>query len=472
VQTLAFGNVTIEDEGRVSGGGAQNATVIAGRGMNVRREPGTQGVVVWQLQSGEEVIATGRSADREWIRIQIPNRFQGIGWVYAPYLEVEGGADSLPTVNANSPAPELSAPEFGPMQAIALETANFPAECTAAPPSGLLMQTPSGLPDEVRLQVNGAEITFNGAIFLQATAATALQVYVLEGTATVTAAGTSANAGAATFITVTLDADSNASGAPLAAPFPVADFESLPIRLLDRQFVLSATPAQPDGDTTSAEGFATPTTAAGFGTPLPTATPEVCTLTAPDVRNVRSGPSTDFEIVRVLQAGESVTGIGQTRDVDRFPWYQTASGYIRLDAVDASAACANLPSVTPPPTEVPAETDTPEAGVFESTTLGAVACPGGQVSTSGTSDGSELFISLGGEWTIGAGTTATFSTQGGLLRPELGSYIQLVTLDGTVIAESNDGRVLTVNFDQQQTFTARFSAANGDVVVMSARCDS
>jgi uncharacterized protein YgiM (DUF1202 family) len=473
VQTILFGNVSITDEGRVGSGGAQDATVIAGRGMNVRREPGTTGVVVWQLQSGEQVIATGRSADREWIRIQIPNRFQGIGWVYAPYLEVEGGADSLPIVNANSPAPELTAPEFGPMQAISLETANFPAECTDIPPSGLLMQTPSGLPDEVRLQVNGAEIIFNGAVFVQATAATALQVYILEGQATVTANGTSANGGSGTFITVTLDAESNATGAPLAAAFEIADFDQLPIRLLDRQFVLSTSePVQPESNTSSAEGFASPTTASGFGTSAPTATPQVCTLTAPDVRNVRSGPGTDFEIVRVLQAGDSVTGIGQTRDADGFPWYQTNDGFIRLDAVNASGACAELPSVTPPPTEVPAATNTPEGGFLESTTLGAVTCPGGQVSASGTSDGSQLFITLGGEWTIGAGTTATFSTQGGLLRPELGDYIQLVTADGTVIAESNDGRVLTVTFEQQQTFTARFSAANGDVVVMSARCDS
>lgn len=474
VQTLIFGNVSITDEGRVGGGGAQDATVIAGRGMNVRREPGTTGVVVWQLQSGEQVIATGRSADREWIRIQIPNRFQGIGWVYAPYLEVEGGADSLPTVTANSPAPELTAPEFGPMQALALETANFPAECATTPPSGLLMQTPSGLPDEVRLQVNGAEVTFNGTVFLQSTAATALQVYVLEGQATVIASGTSVDAAVGTFVTVTLDGDSNASGAPLAATFSPTDFETLPIRLLDRQFVLSAAAPPVDTSVGDETGFASPTVATGFGTAAPTATPEVCILTAPDVRNIRSGPGTEFEIVQVLQAGNTVTGIGQLRDASGFPWYQTEQGFIRLDAVNASASCGELPTVTfePPATSTPESSEAEQVASFQSSTLGTVACPGGQVSTTGTSDGSQLFIALGGEWTVPAGTTVTFSTQGGLLRPELGDYIQLVAADGTLLAQSGDGRTLTVTFDQQQTFTARFSAANGDVVVMAARCGS
>jgi len=246
---------------------------------------------------------------------------------------------------------------------------------------------------------------------------------------------------------------------------------ALPI-LLDRQFILTASAEEPETNASSAEEATAPTDAPGFGTSAPTNTPETCTLTAPDVRNIRSGPGTDYDIVRSLQAGNTVTGIGQTRDADGFPWYQVSDGFIRLDAVNANAACGELPSVTPPPTEVPEATDTPEGALFQSTELGTVACPGGQVSASGTSDGSEFFITLGGEWTIGAGTTATFSTQGGLLRPELGDYIQLVTSDGTVIAGSNDGRVLTVAFDQQQTFTARFSAANGDVVVMSARCDS
>lgn len=474
VQTLLFGNVTLTDEGRVGGGGAQDATVIAGRGMNVRRTPETTGVIVWQLQPNEQILATGRTADQEWIRIQIPNQFQGIGWVYAPYLEVSGGADSLPTVTVNSPAPELTAPDFGPMQAITLETANFPAECTAAPPSGMLMQTPSGLPDDVRLQVNGAEITFNGAIFVQSTAATALQVYVLEGQATVTALDTSVDAGVGTFVTVTLDAESNASGAPLAANFDPAAFEVLPIRLLNRQFVLSA--SAPPADTSANEdaGFASPTAATGFGTAVPTATPEICTLTAPDVRNIRSGPGTEYEIMQVLQAGNTVTGIGQLRDAGGFPWYQTEQGFIRLDAVNASASCAELPVVTfePPATNTTDGSEAEQAASFQSSTLGTVTCPGGQVSTSGPSDGSQLFITLGGDWTIPARITVTFSTQGGLLRPELGDYIQLVAADGTILAQSGEGRTLTVTFDQQQTFTARFSAANGDVVVMSARCDS
>lgn len=53
---LVFGDVTIVDTGQTSATGAQNATVIAQSGMNVRRAPGAEGVIVWQLQPGESSV--------------------------------------------------------------------------------------------------------------------------------------------------------------------------------------------------------------------------------------------------------------------------------------------------------------------------------------------------------------------------------------------------------------------------------
>jgi hypothetical protein len=93
------------------------------------------------------------------------------------------------------------------------------------------------------------------------------------------------------------------------------------------------------------------------------------------------------------------------------------------------------------------------------------------VSASGTSNGSDFTIALGGTWTATAGTIATFSTQGGQLRPEVGDYIQIIDENGTFIAGSDQGRTLQVTFDQTRNFFARFSAANGDVVIMEVVCN-
>lgn len=476
-QMLLFGDVRMVDEGQTATGTARDATVIAQRGMNVRRTPENTGVVVWQLSAGEVILATGRTPDQQWIRIVIPNRFAGTGWVYAPYLEVAGGADALPTVTVNSPPPELEAAEFGPMQAFQFSSADIPESCEIGLlDSGLLLQSPNGLPDAVRLQVNGAEIQLNGTIYLTAQPNDALQVHVLEGVVTVIAGGSSANAAAGSRVRVALDGSLNAVGTPQTETFDASTLADLPIRLLTRQFALPSG-AAPVVEESTDGGFATSTTeaGAGFGTAAPTATPQTCTLTAPDVRNVRSGPSVDFEVVRVLQAGDTATGIGRASDDANFIWYEISTGgWVRFDAVNESGSCSTLPVVEAPEPPQPSVTPTPEAppSSLNSSVLGDAECPGGQVSTTGTSDGSQLYIELGGTWTVTAGTTVTFTTQGGQLRPEYGDFIRIVAEDGTVIASSADGRTLTVTFTQDWLFRVRLSAANGDVVAMAARCDA
>lgn len=464
---FAYGNLTLVDTGRTAAGGAQSGTIIAGSGLNVRRNPGSDGVVVWQLQGGEQVTVTGITADDQWIRIVIPNEFAGTGWVYAPYIEVEGGVDSLPTVTENLLNPDLAAPEFAPGQSFELLSANTSETCGEdVPDSGLLLQSPSGTPDALRIEINGVEIQVNGTVLIQAQADAQLRVHVLEGQATIIANDTSVSANVNERLTVALDSNLVVTGTPQSEPFSPEELASIPVRLLPRPIAFGIAPVDVE---TSGTG--------GFGTPQPATMPDACTLTAPDAeRNVRGGPSTEYPVVLVLQPNDSVTAVGQAIGELNLTWYQTdTGGWIREDTVNSEGDCSALPVVEPPP--LPEPTSTPDGSTasdgnpsLSSSTLAALTCDGSTITGSTTSDGTETSVAIGGTWTVAAGTTVTFTTQGGLLRPEFGDYIQLIAADGTVIAGSDEGRSLTVPFDADSTFEARFSAANGDTVVMAASC--
>lgn len=464
---IAYGNLTLTDTGRVAAGGARNGTVAANRGMNVRRTPGNDGVVVWQLQGGQEIIVTGISADREWIRIVIPNDFAGTGWVYAPYVTVEGGDETLAVVTVNSPQPDFSTPEFAPGQSFELLSA-LPAtdlKCDETIPiSGLLIQSPSGTPDSLKIKINSAEIQFNGTIFIQAQAGEALVISVLEGQSTVLFNGSQATASASNRINVPLDNNLVVNGTPQAEAFDASDLPSVPTRILQRQVSFDMTPVDevPAEDTTADSGF---------GTPVATSVPETCTLTAPDeVRNVRAGASTEFEVIQVLQPSDSVTGVGQAIGELNLTWYQTETdGWIRIDTIEASSGCGAVPVVEAPP--LPTPTEAPTIQGLQSSTLAELTCDGTAITGSITSDGTDTSVVIGGTWTASAGTNVTFTTQGGMLRPEFGDLIRLVVSDGTVLAGSADGRSLAFTFETDTTFEARFSAANGDLVVMAASCN-
>jgi uncharacterized protein YraI len=482
---IAFGDLTMLDRGQVAGNGAAEGTVIAQRGMVVRRTPDNQGTVVWQLQPGEIITVTGITPDRQWIRMEIPSFYGGVGWVYSPYIEVTGGADALPFVTIESPAPDLAPPDFGPMQSILLITSPIADECgTDIPDSGLLLQSPNGVPDAVRYLINDVEVQFNGTIFIQAQAESTLSVTILEGTATMLAndGSTTGNAGAR--LVTSMDANLDPVGAPRDEQVDLSTFAVLPIRLLPRQVALGTNSA-PANTSAPAENQTTTeqtTTDGGFGTPPPQPTTQQCIVTAPsegEPRNVRSGPGLAYPVIRNLANNAIETADGQATGSANFVWYQlTDGGWIRFDSVTSEGPCDSLPVVQAPPPPQPTATPEPseetsnptEGAALASATLGAVTCPNGNITGSTTSDGSNLFVTIGGTWTANAGTSISVTTNGGQLRPELGSYIQLVAQDGTVVAESDDQTTFAFTFQQNTSFDLRLSAGNGDVVFVRVTC--
>ena len=138
-----------------------------------------------------------------------------------------------------------------------------------------------------------------------------------------------------------------------------------------------------------------------------------------------------------------------------------------------SDGCSAVPVVETPPPPAASATPVVTGPSLSSSVLPAFACATGATpnTASATSNGSALFVTIGGTWTVSAGTTVVITTQGGQLRPEFGDFIKLVGEDGSVIAGSGQNHSLRFTFTDSRTFNAQFSAGNGDLVVMAASCE-
>jgi hypothetical protein len=356
------------------------------------------------------------------------------------------------------------------MQALELLSASTPAECgEGLPDSGMILQSPSGTSSDLRFQVNGVIVEFNGTIFMRAQAERSLIVYILEGQAALVDDNDARLGGVANEqLSVPLDANLQPSGAFAADNYNAAALASLPVRLLPRAIAFGIEPIEEAP--ASSSGFVTSTPEGETAAPVETGD---CILTAPnEARNIRTGPGTLYEVQRSLAPNETVRATGQAIGELNFTWYQTdTGGWIREDSVEASAGCDSLPLVETP--EPPAATATPSGPSLSSPTFPAFTCARGATANtaSATSNGSDFSIAIGGTWSVSAGTTVIIAAQGGQLRPEFGDFIQLQGEDGTFIAGSGENTSLRFTFTESRTFIARFSAGNGDLVVISVSCE-
>jgi hypothetical protein len=118
------------------------------------------------------------------------------------------------------------------MQAFYFKTGLSDAPCSAAPDSGILIQTPQGA-GKINLTANDVEISLGSTAYVQAQASGFMTVSVVEGQGTVTAAGTTVSVPAGTRARVPLDNALQANGAPIGPePYDDARLAVLPIGLL------------------------------------------------------------------------------------------------------------------------------------------------------------------------------------------------------------------------------------------------
>jgi hypothetical protein len=124
---------------------------------------------------------------------------------------------------------------YKPMQAFYFTTGIGEAACKEAPRDGILVQTPTAN-TEIKLVMNGVEITLGSTAFLQAQRSAEMIISTIDGVAGVKAQGKSVAAVVGTRVRVPMDANLNPAGPPSPPePYVMADLEALPLRILPKR---------------------------------------------------------------------------------------------------------------------------------------------------------------------------------------------------------------------------------------------
>jgi hypothetical protein len=226
VMLLLFGDVEITNRVDAVPSVTFPATVRTnGSHARVRSTPYvTSGSQITTLVDGDTVTATGRTEDGRWIRITLDN--ERSAWIASFLLNAEESFDTLDVVGPRSAV-------YAPMQAFYVESGVNDAACPEAPNSGLMIQTPEGVA-QVTFLINEVDIQLGSTVFFQANAGQELTVSVVEGSASVTADDVTRKATAGSQISVPLDEDGGASGAPsLPRPYDWGSVMALPTGYMD-----------------------------------------------------------------------------------------------------------------------------------------------------------------------------------------------------------------------------------------------
>ncbi|MBL8116488.1 MAG: SH3 domain-containing protein [Anaerolineae bacterium] len=229
VSLLVFGDVELKNA--IPDPILVDVTIKGPSNANVRRQPSNRAFVLGTLTPGTTVSASGRSEDGSWIYVVMPDGSNG--WLRRSLVNSDDSLTELREIN-----PSLVS--YGPMQAFYFKSGINDAPCDEAPDSGILIQTPEGA-GEIDLSVNGVNIQLGSTAYLQAQASGEMTISLVEGAARVEADGVTVGVPAGTRVRVPMDANLNASGAPIGPePYSDADLVSLPVIPLEREVEIAA----------------------------------------------------------------------------------------------------------------------------------------------------------------------------------------------------------------------------------------
>lgn len=218
IRMLMFGDTQIE-----------NATpyfeplpVYANSNTRLRSTPSSANDfnIVGGVQSGAELIANGRTANGEWLRVDVNG---AKGWIAAIVVDGDSERMTLPVVEAGSDAYEQ-------MQAFYFNSGIGDSSCAEAPDSGLLIQTPEGM-GQVEFLINGVSIRLGSTAYIQSGDGN-LRVSLLEGQGSVSAVGLRQFLPPGAYVETPLTEDGRAPSGEPSFPQPY-DAESLAALPLD-----------------------------------------------------------------------------------------------------------------------------------------------------------------------------------------------------------------------------------------------
>ncbi len=233
VTLLLFGDVTLEN---ATGASAPMLRATTRDNANLRGGPGSTFAIVAQITANTAVSVTGRNAAGDWLRVEVSETGGvRVGWMLGDLLEVEGDLAALPVANAD----DLSPAQYTPMQAFYFRAGVGDAPCTAAPHSGIMIQTPEGV-GEVSLVVNDVNVSLGSTAYLLMVPAVNregvdMAFSIIEGHGRVEAFGSAIDVPAGSWVRIPIDASQGVLGTP-RTPKPYRENEMfvLPTPLLPR----------------------------------------------------------------------------------------------------------------------------------------------------------------------------------------------------------------------------------------------
>lgn len=241
---LLFGDVELENQIA----SAPEVSITAARNANVRSQPISGNNVIASLKSGQEIIANGRLADNTWVRIKLEGDKTDVGWVSASLIK--GDLDGLTVIDPKTP-------QLRPMQSFYFKTGLTDRPCDQAPDSGILVQSPQGA-GHITFTANGVDITLGSTVYMQADDKY-LTISVVEGAATLVAAGQTQIVPAGSVAQVPLGTDGLASGPPEAPQsYDAAALQTLPLGLSVWETVEVAPALSTEEIATAIEALQTP----------------------------------------------------------------------------------------------------------------------------------------------------------------------------------------------------------------------
>jgi LysM repeat protein len=201
-----------------------NETVIEFTAQNdsvLRASPAADGQIVGVLVADDAATVLGRSPDGLWLRVELADVDQRLGWIPVGAATVDIAA--LPIIDPN-------APPFSPMQAFYLRPQFSGLQCSDAP-NGVLVQTPDNV--KVQLTVNEVQIQLGSTVFLQLGGDGSLSANVLEGDVQVQAGGVTVDIPGGYRTRIPLDTSQRPIGTPSQAePYDAGALAALPLALL------------------------------------------------------------------------------------------------------------------------------------------------------------------------------------------------------------------------------------------------
>ena len=192
--------------------------------------------VIDELEAGVTTVASARLEGDEWLRIPVDleDGTVTVGWVQIEAFTIDDDISILPELTFDEAAtpPDLTS-TFGPMQAFVFESGVDDAPCSAAPNSGMLIQTPEGVAS-VTIVMDEVVIQLNGTGFVQAQPDGEIRFDILDGEAQVTAEGETRTAIEGQSVSVDLDENGQPLGAPNEPePLDLDNITNVPVDQLD-----------------------------------------------------------------------------------------------------------------------------------------------------------------------------------------------------------------------------------------------